>query len=137
MFNPFRQRVMVTAVLKNGKKFLLLHRKSIGIQGSKWQLPEGGLHFAETPEKALKRELKEETNLSLKKTRLLGIHTSTMSELGKPLYHVIRLFYSCKAAGKIKLSKDHSEFIWVKKESIKRLKLFEGLNYREIKKFLC
>ncbi|MBI4015154.1 MAG: NUDIX hydrolase [Candidatus Aenigmarchaeota archaeon] len=136
MFNPFRQRIMVTAVLKNGKKFLLLHRKKLGIQGGKWQLPEGGLHFAETPEQALIREMREETGLSLREARLLGVHTSTMSELGKPLYHVIRLFYSCKAAGKIRLSRDHPEFIWVTREGIRKLKLFEGLRWGEIKKFL-
>ncbi len=136
MFNPFRQRAMVTAVLKKGKNFLLLHRKSIGIQGNKWQFPEGGLHFKETPEQALKRELKEETALKLKKARLVGVHTSEMSQFGKKLYHVIRLFYSVSATGKIKLSNDHSEFLWVQKESIKKLKLFEGLKWREIKRFL-
>ncbi len=136
MFNPFRQRVMVTAVIKKGSRFLLLHRKPIGIQGNKWQLPEGGLHFKETPEQALKRELKEETGLHLHRAKLLGIHTSEMSQFGKKLYHVIRLFYSCSATGKISLSPEHSEFGWFSQREIQRLKLFEGLKWKEIKRFL-
>ena len=56
--NGFRENVGI--VLFNSENKLLLASR-IGKKG--WQFPQGGIHIAESPEKAMYRELYEEIGL--------------------------------------------------------------------------
>jgi len=61
------------------------------IQG-KWTLPGGGLEFGEAPEKALVREVQEETGLIVRPSRLAGVD-SYSSENDNQRFHSIRILY--------------------------------------------
>ncbi len=69
-------RFTVTAgavVLDDQQRVLLLHHRFRG--GSGWGIPGGFLHPQESPEDALRRELREEINLELENVELAFIHT--------------------------------------------------------------
>ena len=131
------QRIMVTAIVKKGKKYLLLKRSRYNkMYPDQWQLPEGGIKFGEAPVQALKREMKEETNMVLKGAKLADIESSTIKYFNKRMYHFIRLVYVCRASGKIRLSNRHKEHGWFTKREIRDLDLLKGFNFSDIEKVL-
>ncbi|MDO8627492.1 MAG: NUDIX domain-containing protein, partial [Candidatus Diapherotrites archaeon] len=72
-----------------------------------------------TVEKALKREVLEETNLHIKNEKLLAsyeiIHTAKVEIIG--------LAFVCEiAGGKLKLSDEHEEFKWLSFSEALKLK---------------
>jgi 8-oxo-dGTP diphosphatase len=124
------QRVMVTAVIKKKNKYLLLKRgKKTTLWRGKWQFPEGGIKFGESPLDSLKRELKEETGLKLKNAKFLKFHSSTIRYFGKSLYHALRLMFICKVSGNIKLSNAHDDYKWFTKRQIRKLRLVNGFEF--------
>jgi len=124
------QRVMVTAVIKKKNKYLLLKRgRNTRLWRGKWQFPEGGIKFGESPLDALKRELKEETGLKLKSAKFLDFNSSTIRYFGKSLYHALRLMFICKVSGNIRLSNAHDNYKWFTKRQIKKLKLVNGFKF--------
>lgn len=127
------QRIMVTAIIKKAGRYLVLKRskKNKGFAGY-WQFPEGGIEIYESPLEALGRELEEELSLELVNAKLLWLHSS-ITEFMHLKLHVIRAFYLCKVRGTIKLSEEHSEYKWLTKKQIGKLKLIAGINWEEIK----
>ncbi len=63
------EEVLPVIILPNNK--ILLHTKAFYPDGA-YRLPTGGIEKNETPEEALKREVKEETNLDIEKEELLA-----------------------------------------------------------------
>lgn len=59
-----KQRIRSSAIIIRNNKVLLIHRKKPGQEY--WVFPGGGVEDGETPEQALVREVKEETNLDVK-----------------------------------------------------------------------
>jgi len=130
------QRLMVTAIIMRGRKFLLLKRGPLhSVQRGKWQFPEGGVEFGERPMVALKRELKEETGLKVKDAELLGLNSYVVRMLHTDLYHIIRIVYLVRATGKLRLSDEHSESGWFTRAQIKRLPLL-WIRFSSIKKMM-
>ncbi len=67
-----------------------------------WMPPGGGVHFGESIQSALKREVMEETGLMVEPVRLLWIHEF----IEKP-YHAIEYYFECSVAGgTLKLGND-------------------------------
>lgn len=131
------QRIMATAVIKKNGKYLLLRRsRSNKMYSNMWQFPEGGVKFGETPEKALRRELKEETGLRLKRAKLLGAVSSNIEYFHKRIWHFVRLVYSVKVKGKIELSDKHNEYKWVTKAEMKKMRLLKGFKFGDVKGLL-
>lgn len=60
-------------IIKNNK--ILLIKKSRGAYIGKFDLPGGGLEHGEDIIQCLKREIKEETGLDIKKTELRNVYT--------------------------------------------------------------
>ncbi len=102
-------------VIKDNK-FLLIHRIS---SFDVWEFPGGGIEFGESPEEAAVRELKEETNLTVKSKGLLTIN----SYLSPQEKHYICFYYICEVLdGEIKIGdEDHSEYRWFSLEEMKKL----------------
>ena len=59
-----RQIIVAAAVIRQGPCFLAARRPVDGPYGGQWEFPGGKLEEGETPEDALKRELKEELNIT-------------------------------------------------------------------------
>ncbi len=113
-------QVGVKVLLKNSSgKYLLLKRSKRKYKDAQigWDIVGGRIVSGTSLLKNLKREVKEEIGLSLIKVEKLLAAQDILRIKGK---HVVRITYSGRAKGKIKLDKEeNSEFRWF---SIKELK---------------
>jgi 8-oxo-dGTP diphosphatase len=73
-----------------------------------WHVIGGHIENGETPEQALKREFKEETNLDITVGKLIGSRVETTADRTKK----IAIFEVTGAQGKIKLNHEHKAYKW-------------------------
>ena len=119
-------KVVIGAIIydNTGKIFLA---KSYKWQ-NKWVVAGGHLEWGETLFDAVKREVKEETNMDVDEIELVSVQESILSpEFHKPK-HMVFLDYSCKTLHKdIKLNDELQEYTWIDpKEAIENLELGES-----------
>ncbi len=81
-------RVSVSALIFEGERVLLAHRRAIDW----WNLPGGGVEPSETVDEALVREVREETGLEVAVGQLVGIYS-------KPQKMEIVLAFRCHILG--------------------------------------
>lgn len=121
-------RVAAYAVIERRGKILLTHWRRGHLHG--WTLPGGGLEDGEDPRDAVVREIFEETGLTAKAGRLLGVDSRVMVredvEDGQtPELHTIRIVYRASVQdGPLVHEIDGSsdEARWVPIREIKSLK---------------
>jgi 8-oxo-dGTP diphosphatase len=95
----------VKAVIDKGGKFLVLKDRETG----NWTLPGGRVEFGETPEQALKREVKEETGMRIVVGKPVGVWWFFRNDGDQ----VVLTNFHCKAVGKLKLTRECSDCRWV------------------------
>lgn len=101
-------------MLKNNK---ILVCKNIKKNNNYYYLPGGHIEFGESAEKALERELKEELDLSVKKTKFIGITENFFSQ-SKRNHHEINLVFNVITDKiKDKSCEDHLGFLFMDKNS--------------------
>ncbi|MGH7254659.1 MAG: NUDIX domain-containing protein [Nitrospirales bacterium] len=88
----------VAAVVLNPKHEILLHRRRIE---DKWAPVSGAIEYGETLETALHREILEETGLSVKIDRLVGLYSDPDHQVvqypdGRKIHFITTLFL-CRA----------------------------------------
>lgn len=64
-----RHITVAAAIIRQGPFILAAKRPASGPYGSQWEFPGGKLEPGESPEEALKRELREELNITALKCR--------------------------------------------------------------------
>lgn len=100
--------VSIDAIIVKNDKILLVQRGVEPFKGY-WATPGGYVSWDESTEDAVKREVKEETNLEVTETRLVGVYSS-------PTRHpkqVINLVYLTKIKdGEIKHGDDAVDAKW-------------------------
>ena len=112
--------LVVDAIIERDEKIVLIERKIEPFKGM-LAFPGGHVKYEETIEDATKREVKEETNLDVVVQGLLGVGSIVRPDG----VHELVLVYKCKKKrGKIKLSFEHSEYIWT---TLGMLKSIENL----------
>lgn len=104
-------------------KYLFLKRAKPYINNKirKWDIPGGRIIPGEELFKGLKRELKEETGLKIKKIdKVLAVQDI----LRVPTKHTVRITYLAKSLdGKVIIDKnEHSEYKWLSLKDIKKLR---------------
>ncbi len=83
-------RIRIAAIILNRKnELLLVNHKKRG--KSYWLFPGGGVEYGETFEHALKRELKEELSLKIKKIKNLVFLNETIYPDGKR--HILNIYF--------------------------------------------
>jgi phosphoglycolate phosphatase-like HAD superfamily hydrolase/ADP-ribose pyrophosphatase YjhB (NUDIX family) len=92
---------------------------------NKWGIPGGKIKFGETSEAALRREIKEETNLKVTDIEFVLVQDCIHSKEFYRDAHFVLLNYTCRAIGKpdVKLNHEAQEFQWVTLTAAKKLKL--------------
>ena len=113
------------AVIVKDEKILILRRtKKENCFREMWDIPGGGINFGETPEEALKREVKEETNLEVEVIKPLRVWTFFKDENTQ----VVGVTMFCRyKSGDIRLSEEHEEFKWIRPEEIEKYNVHEGI----------
>jgi 8-oxo-dGTP diphosphatase len=89
-----RQRVAAYGIVRDPSDRLLLVRAASYLTVAGWWfLPGGGVEHGEDPVDSLRREVHEETGLTIETTRLLGVLSDTWPVPDGSLLHTVRLVY--------------------------------------------
>tara|TARA_A100000164_G_C21752775_1_gene697787 strand:- start:215 stop:619 length:405 start_codon:yes stop_codon:yes gene_type:complete len=112
--------VSAGVILDNSFKILLSKRKKNKHLPGYWEFPGGKLEIDETPEVALKRELKEELNIETNEACLAPLTFTTFKY--EDFYLVMFLFVCRKWSGKI-INLESDEIIWVNKNQLREYKM--------------
>jgi 8-oxo-dGTP diphosphatase len=103
--NPFPTADVVA--IRAGE-VLLIHRKN---PPEGWALPGGFVDYGESVEDAAARELKEETGLTLKSHRLVGVYSKPGRD---PRFHTLTVAYAGEVTGELKPGDDAEDAHWFK-----------------------
>jgi len=131
----FNKVFVVNAIIRNSEgKFLLIKRANEGIHAGKWALPGGMVELNEFYENALKREIKEEVNLNLKKI----LKKVADYEYPRPDGRItVGTSFSIEVENyEIKPNKEVSDFRWVSLEELAELDVIKDLE-EELMNCLC
>jgi 8-oxo-dGTP diphosphatase len=116
------QKIGVSGFLyKDGKVLALRRSDQEKFLSAYWELPGGKVEFGESPEEAIVREFKEETNLSVQTVKIY----STFSYLSENnSQHTVDMQFIVSLNGPIdnlEINKEHSEFRWFAENEIDRI----------------
>lgn len=118
---PHRQLIVVVALIERDNKILVVrrHDPEHAQWHHRWQFPGGKIELYETPIDALRREVKEETGLTLDSEKLLGVSTHHW-DTPKGIQQTFILLYHCTAlSGEVHLNdQENDDYIWETPEAI-------------------
>jgi nucleoside triphosphatase len=108
-------------ILNDGNEVLLL-------RSHKWQghyvIPGGHIELGEDMEDALRREIKEETNLTVFDIHLLGLQQCIFSDNFHEKKHFIFIDYVCRTQeSNVVLNHEHQSYTWVTLEDTEDMPL--------------
>jgi phosphoglycolate phosphatase-like HAD superfamily hydrolase/ADP-ribose pyrophosphatase YjhB (NUDIX family) len=88
-----------------------------------WGIPGGKIKWGETSEDALRREIKEETNLEIRDIQFVLVQDCIHSQEFYRDAHFILLNYTCRCAGEaeVRLNEEAREFRWVTMDAALRM----------------
>ncbi len=112
--------VSIKGVILQEQRVLLLKNER-----DEWELPGGKLEPGETPRECLKREIQEETSLSVEVGELLDVHVYNI--LGR--VDVLIVAYQCKCLDDLKnmqLSHEHKEIAMIPLSELSQIKIPAG-----------
>ena len=126
------QRVVVSAIIAHRDKFLILKRSSSEkIFPKKWEFPSGKVEFGESIGDTLKREVEEETGLTIRSSKFLSSRSYTFDyqdDDGYKTRHNIELMFIVRVnEGRTRLSSAHENISWVTPEESKSYDIFKNL----------
>ena len=107
------------AIIEKEGKFLLLRRANVRVFNNYWTLPGGKIEGNETAEQAVKREIKEETNLDFEPI-FFGKYPENFQEYDWKAEATI--FYG-NFLGDVKINEESSKFGWFSLGEINDMKL--------------
>lgn len=116
-------KATVGAIIERDNKILLTKRNHEPFKGH-WCIPGGHIDFGEEPEQAIKREVKEETGLTVTDLKFFGHYSEIYKEIN---WHAVALVFICKTEGEVKIDpKEVKEYKWFdKKEALQQKLAFE------------
>lgn len=141
--DPHLHYIAITAIIHKKGKYLIVKRSPNETAfPNMWTVPGGRISVEDyialpkqvssawygAIENTLKREVKEEVNLTVKNPRYL-IDMTFIRPDGIPV--VVLSYHADYKSGKVKLDKDNADFTWVSVKEAKKYNLISGI-YEEI-----
>ncbi len=121
---PDRPVVGVGGVVIEDGRAVLIRRGAPPLQGE-WSIPGGALELGETLIEGARRELHEETGLSVEVLELIEVFDRIFpGNAERPQYHFVILDYLCRATGGTpKAGGDVTDVAQVREEDLERYRL--------------
>jgi len=115
--NPLRLRVIVSALVRDGDRYLFIRQnKTGGAYPDTLHIPGGGLEAGESPDVAIRREIQEETGLRVRNLERFDFDEDITAYKGGQVQFVF-LRYTCdRDGGEAKAGSDAAELLWLTKE---------------------
>lgn len=105
---------IIKAVNDKGETIILATQRGYGEFKGGWEFPGGKVEAGETPQEALKREIKEELDADI----LVGDLIDKV-EYDYPTFHLSMDCFWCEIVGGNLLLKEHSDSKWLSKNNLK------------------
>lgn len=119
------QTSAVIAIVVRDNKILFTKRSSKNrFEPGKWGFIGEAIKFGEGIIKALRRGIKEETDLDLKSWRLLNVYSFQFDSIDK-LRHAILIAYICKCGGDVKINQESEDYCWFTIDEARKLDLIK------------
>lgn len=125
-FSPRHEAVGCFCNLE-GRMLLLLRQDNIP-EGNKWGLPSGKIEKGESPMDAIRREVWEETSISLPKEKLIPFRTFYVRY---PEYDFVYHTFSAeleKPEPVVVMPKEHKDFYWARPSTALKMRLVMDLD---------
>ena len=115
----------VRGIIKNDANEILIVKRhpNSRTDPEMWELPGGKVESGEEFADALVREIKEETNLDVE----IGDFAEAIQNNYSHKRTVQIMMYLCEVKGEIKISDEHTEWMWASLEKIKGLEISTSL----------
>ena len=125
---PERPIIGVGAVVVDGGRALLVRRATEPLLGE-WSIPGGMLELGEKLRDGTRREVLEETGLTVEPGEVLEVFDSIFAdEQGRTQYHYVLIDYLCVCrSGQATAGSDVSDVRWVTEEDLVGLGLRESI----------
>ena len=116
--------------IEKDNKYLMMHRvkKEHDINKDKYVGVGGHFEYGESPDECLKREVMEETGLTLIKYKPRGIVTFIYGDENTPEERVVEymhLYTATEFSGEL-IDCDEGELVWIDKDKVYDLPIWEG-----------
>jgi ADP-ribose pyrophosphatase YjhB (NUDIX family) len=125
---PDRPYLAVSAVIVRDGEFLAVRRARAPMQGL-FTLPGGGVETGESLSEAVRREVLEETGLTIAPLGLAGYReVITPDDAGRVQRHFVILAFAARwVAGEPRLNEELTEARWLRPAALRDLSTTEGL----------
>jgi ADP-ribose pyrophosphatase YjhB (NUDIX family) len=125
---PERPIIGVGAVIVSGHRALLVRRNTEPLRGE-WSVPGGMLELGETLRDGVRREVLEETGLTVEPGEVLDVFDSIFTDAsGRTQYHYVLIDYLCRPlSGDARPGSDVSDVRWVGPEALAAMGLRESI----------
>ena len=111
---------VVKSIIQTEHKYLILKRSSSSkFFPELWDFPGGKINLGEEVKEAVIREIAEETSLTIVPSKKLGDYHYT--EHDTPIH--FQIFSIASFNGEVKLSEEHSDFVWVSEKNLNKYEL--------------
>ena len=122
---PDRPLVGVGGVVIHRNRVLLIRRGAEPLKGQ-WSIPGGLVELGEDLISGVKRELKEETGLSVEPREVVAVFDRIMRRGRRVRYHFVIIDFACRLkGGRLKPASDVVDARWVRREDLPQYGLTE------------
>ena len=108
---------VVAAVIRNTENHILATQRGYGEWKGWWEFPGGKVEANETPEDALKREIREELSANISVERFLNT-----VEYDYPTFHLSMRCYLCTLQSETLHMNEHADACWISETELDCLK---------------